>query len=334
MATTRTKFTVGLFLIVGAVIGVAVIIWVGMTGYFEKGLQYALYFDESVQGLGQDSMVKYRGVPVGRVEQIRVAPDGELVEVIVKIEKELEDIGSLTGKMKAVGITGVMFIELDQRSLGSPAKKLNLSFEPHHPVIPTEPSDLRQIIDEVYNILERLRSVNWEGMMGGIQDTVDSIRKMVSDTDTRGISQRVTKTFDSVNRILADLERVMPEVNQAVSEGRDAMVRMDDTMRGVQEIVSGNRDGLEQAIASLDDSMAHLNKAMDEAGHVAEQSGVLVSNADARLAELYSHLLVTSRNLEKASDNLNQLFENVLDDPGQLIMGKPPEPRLADRPPE
>ena len=55
---------------------VVFILWLGMVQYFQEGRKYVAFFDESVQGLQKDSAVKYRGVDIGRVEDIRVAPDG------------------------------------------------------------------------------------------------------------------------------------------------------------------------------------------------------------------------------------------------------------------
>ena len=49
--------------------------------YFQKGSVYVTYFDESVQGLQVDSIVKFRGVDIGTVRKIGVAPDQRLVEV-------------------------------------------------------------------------------------------------------------------------------------------------------------------------------------------------------------------------------------------------------------
>ena len=89
MATLRTKFSVGLFLIVGLAIVIVGIVWLGMSNYFEKGRFFVAYFDESVQGLDKDSPVKYRGVYIGRVHRIGVAPDEKLIEVVMKIESEL-----------------------------------------------------------------------------------------------------------------------------------------------------------------------------------------------------------------------------------------------------
>ena len=88
MARKTSKFMVGLFTTLGVVIGVMAIIWVGASKYFEKGARYVTYFDESVQGLQKDSAVKYRGVEVGRVETIRVAPDNKLIGVVMKVNLE------------------------------------------------------------------------------------------------------------------------------------------------------------------------------------------------------------------------------------------------------
>ncbi|RLB41487.1 MAG: hypothetical protein DRH12_08010 [Deltaproteobacteria bacterium] len=81
-----SKFAVGLFVLGGSIAAVVLLIFLGATHLFQKGQYYVTYFDESVQGLIKDSPVKYRGVPIGRVDRIRVAPDGRLVEVVLKVE--------------------------------------------------------------------------------------------------------------------------------------------------------------------------------------------------------------------------------------------------------
>jgi len=114
VANIKTKLMVGIFVIMGFTIATAAIIWLGMSSYFDKGLRYVAYFDESVQGLDKDSPVKYRGVPIGRVESIKVAPDATLIEVVMKIEEGLkpeEHRGDVVAQLKSIGITGIMFVE-------------------------------------------------------------------------------------------------------------------------------------------------------------------------------------------------------------------------------
>ena len=62
MASQKTKFALGLFLTSGIVMALSAVLSLGMVKYLEEGQYYATYFNESVQGLDVDSLVKYRGV--------------------------------------------------------------------------------------------------------------------------------------------------------------------------------------------------------------------------------------------------------------------------------
>ena len=81
MSMEASRFRLGLFFTLGTVLFVAMMIW--LTGWFRNPdtRPYVCYFSESVQGLETGSSVRYRGVPVGTVERIAVAPDGRLVEI-------------------------------------------------------------------------------------------------------------------------------------------------------------------------------------------------------------------------------------------------------------
>ena len=118
MASKKAKFTVGLFVAGGLTISVLAIVWLGMARYFEKGKFFVTYFNESVQGLKKDSPVKYRGVSIGRVESIGVAPDSKLIQVILKIESGQKLDNNIVAQLKNVGITGSMLVELDRKKKG------------------------------------------------------------------------------------------------------------------------------------------------------------------------------------------------------------------------
>jgi len=143
MASIKTKFNVGLFVMLGIIIATVAIMWLGISNYFEKGKLYAAYFDESVQGLNKDSPVKYRGVTIGRVDSIRVAPDATLIEVVMKIETDLKHGSNLVAQLKSVGITGIMFVELDHKRDDEPNYSPEINFPSKYLVIATKPSDIK-----------------------------------------------------------------------------------------------------------------------------------------------------------------------------------------------
>jgi len=110
MAGRTSKFLIGIFVITGTVLAAVIIIWVGAADFFRKGSIYVTYFDESVQGLQADSTVKYRGVAVGKVKSIKVAPDDRLIEVAMKIEMSSDLQNHTEAQLKTTGITGIVFI--------------------------------------------------------------------------------------------------------------------------------------------------------------------------------------------------------------------------------
>ncbi|MDA8165024.1 MAG: MlaD family protein, partial [Desulfobacteraceae bacterium] len=111
--TRRKKFMLGLFMASGIIAGVLIFFWLGVTSLFEEGRTYAAYFDQSVQGLNVDAPVKFRGVSIGRVTKINVAPDGRHVEVVMLIEKNVRIIPQMFAQLQVVGITGIMYVEVN-----------------------------------------------------------------------------------------------------------------------------------------------------------------------------------------------------------------------------
>jgi phospholipid/cholesterol/gamma-HCH transport system substrate-binding protein len=115
MARKASRFKVGLFVIVGLAMGLAALVYLGASSYGEGADTYVTYFNQSVQGLSRDSVVKYLGVDVGRVTDIRVAPDHNLIEVVMDIKFKGELGTNMVAQLKMAGITGLSFIELDRQ---------------------------------------------------------------------------------------------------------------------------------------------------------------------------------------------------------------------------
>jgi phospholipid/cholesterol/gamma-HCH transport system substrate-binding protein len=302
MASQRTKFTVGLFVIVGIGIGLLAVIWLGMSSIFQKGRFYAAYFDESVQGLDIDSQVKYRGVSIGRVERIGVAPDSRLIEVILKIESDEEVESDIVAQLKIVGITGSMFIELDRKKAGEPDRSPSLSFPSAYPIVATKPSDISELLrgfDEVLNHIKAL--------------------------DLKGISDRIIVTLENANRMIteADIKSISKNLNSLLAEAKTTMSRAGKAVGRVEKLVADNEKGI---LAAIDD----FSETMENANDFFAKGASLISGTDDSIAHLKRHLLVVGQNLERASENLDRLIELVSDQPSQLLLGEPPVPRKVE----
>jgi len=223
MASIKTKFNVGLFVMLGIIIATVAIMWLGISNYFEKGKLYAAYFDESVQGLNKDSPVKYRGVTIGRVDSIRVAPDATLIEVVMKIETDLKHGSNLVAQLKSVGITGIMFVELDHKRDDEPNYSPEINFPSKYLVIATKPSDIKLYMEGFSKILREINSLDLNTSLKKWDDAMEAVSKAGNSFD--GLSQNADKTITNLQlhllSTLQNFERASANLNKAIEQISD-----------------------------------------------------------------------------------------------------------------
>jgi phospholipid/cholesterol/gamma-HCH transport system substrate-binding protein len=333
MASQRTKFTLGLFVICGIGMIFFAVIWLGMSRYYKKGQYYTTYFNESVQGLDAESPVKYRGVSVGRVERISVAPDENLIQVVLKIESNQTLDRNIVAQMKSVGITGSMFIELDRKKNGDPDLSPTLSFPSKYPIIASKPSNIHKMLSNIEDALTQIRAMNLNKISEEIQSTLDSINGVITDANVKGISKKIETSIGNAGHILGDKrwDRIIASVSQAGESLNDIMDKTRNSLSRVENTVS-RLDGITvEKEKTIKTALEDFKQAMENANTMLKKGNYLTEKTGDSLSLLKGHFLIIAQNLEKASENLNRLIESVSDHPSQFMFGAPPTPKKVDQ---
>lgn len=332
MASQRSKFAVGLFVASGIGIAVLAIIWLGMSRFLEKGQYYVTYFDESVQGLDVDSPVKYRGVSIGRVEKISVAPDSKLIQVLLGIETGQTLGSNIVAQLKAVGITGSVFIELDRKVEGEPDPSPPINFPSEYQIVASKPSEVTELFRGIDDVLEQLKSLDLGGISNKTKSTLDNLDQMIADADVKGISASIKSTFEGINgvvdnkrwdKIISSMEKTSKSLNNLMYRAGMSLRQVEGTLKRVEGITADNEKTIKTAIEDF-------RQAMKNANVLLEKTSSLISGTDESISQIKRHLLVFAQNLEKASENLSRLVENLSEQPSQLIFDKPPIPRKVE----
>jgi phospholipid/cholesterol/gamma-HCH transport system substrate-binding protein len=333
MASQRAKFTLGLFVTCGIGIAFLAVIWLGMSQFLEKGQYYATYFNESVQGLDVDSPVKYRGVSIGRVERIAVAPDANLIQVVLKIESGQTLDSNIVAQLKSVGITGSMFVELDLKKAGELDQSPSLSFPSEYPIVASKPSKIHKLFQSIDDALNQIRGMDLEGISGKIQLTLGNINQAISDANVKGISKNIETSLESagrildskrLNRIMASVEKAGQSLNMIMDKAGSSLDRVENTIGLLEGITIEKQKTIKEAIEDF-------RQAMENANIFLKKGVSLVDDTDDSISLLSRNLLTITQNLEKASENLNRLIELVADHPSQLIFGEAPIPRKVEQ---
>ena len=251
MASARVNFSVGLFMTAGLALATLAVIWLGMTSFLRKGEIFVTYFDESVQGLGVDSPVKYRGVPVGRVKAIRIAPDYHLIEVVILIDdKHADDENRFEDSEAAisnVGITGAMFVEIDKRAPGAPDLSPELDFTPQYPVIASRPSNIKKLFREIDEIAMKIQAIDFKGISDQAMLAFATVNTVMTEARFGDISADIRTLLASINAAANPqrLESMAKNMEQTVAASRRLMdqaarelTRLDDILVQVQAMLA------------------------------------------------------------------------------------------------
>jgi paraquat-inducible protein B len=268
MSTPTNHWKLGLFVVGGAALALAVAIYLGASRMTRKHVDYVSYFDESVQGLDVGSPVKFRGVTVGRVARIDVAPDHRRVAVISALDSgQLSDLrltekaaGSgasdrllappeLRAQLVNQGITGLKFLQIDFFDPHQyPPPVLGFAVPDHY--LPAAASTLKNVENAVVNASDRMPELleQLDTTLGHIDQLVTSLNTTVTDLDTKGLSARLDVTLARANAFLARLDgergfmasaqRAMDGFGDLAAITPDLGADLSDTLREIRQAAS------------------------------------------------------------------------------------------------
>lgn len=293
----------GLFVTLGIVIAIAVIIWIGASKYFEKGDRYVTYFDESVQGLQRDSAVKYRGVDVGRIEDIRVAPDNRLIEVVMKINLKEDVEKNSVAYLRVAGITGIVFIELDRKDPESPDLSPKLDFASPYPIIPSRPSQIRQIFSGIDEIIEKIKQLDLEDIARSIKATGKAAENLFG-------GPQMTKTLQNLESISTSIDLTAARIEKMTASGKLEGI-LDDTRTTLAEARS--------LISTTRDEIKALKLA-----ETAEKTNRVVDNLSRTSRSTARDIQIMSDNLKRTSETLERFVDRLESNPSDLLFSSPP----------
>lgn len=314
MAVGTNHWKLGLFVIIGVGLALAALVVLGARSWNDKTVSYASFFDESVQGLEVGSPVKFRGVTIGRVSAIDVAPDHRhvqvmselLVEQLGRLDLRLDHSGArspaevgLRMQLAQTGITGVKFMLLDYFD-GKVYPPTILPFKVPSNTIPSTPSTMKNLEDSV------VRTANqFPGIAGALLGTVNQLNSLMAQVDREQLPSHATTTLAEANALLKDLRAQVQALNAGAisTHAEQSMSAFNQTL--------ANTDRL---LARLESDKGVLRSAERAANSL---------NEVARGAQTVGpELELTLREVRDAARSVHRFVDALERDPDMLLKGR------------
>lgn len=302
MSAETNKLQVGVFVLAAGTIAISAAIWLGATSFLDETETFVSYFSESVQGLDPGSPVKYRGVPAGRVGSIGIAPDGELIEVLLDIDTEmaahLRGDPSLRAKLELAGITGLRYVELEPRTGELLAQAPRLRFTPEHELIPSARSSFLAVQQALGDVYDKAMQLDLQAISDDVRQTLRTAQQLMADPRITSVLDHLEKTSSTTARLSANLEEITSDLD-------------------LGPVVDNAADATHEAKLLF----SSLNRvATEEVATAAQELTKLAQNAQ----QIVGGMQYTLDRLERTVGSLRDFSEEVRTQPSLLFFSDPP----------
>jgi phospholipid/cholesterol/gamma-HCH transport system substrate-binding protein len=311
MTARTSKFLLGLFIVIGLLIGLVGIGWLsGFPKQFKRYPRYATFFAESVEGLQTDGNVNYLGVTIGKIVEIRIAPGNMLVEVVMEIYRPDVITDTTVAQLSLAGITGTHYINLYPGGPTAREKSPKITFPVQYPVIASQPSGVTDILASAQEIMNGLKQIDFAGISIQLEKTVKATETLLS-------SPQMQRIMENMAAVTADLDSTVENVNSILEEGE------------IQELLLQTRKTLSEADALL----REMNGAIQNMQLAETSRSVrdLTEKLDVTANSTSIAINATLDNLQQASQTLNLLLDRLYVQPSELLYSKPPPPRQREK---
>jgi paraquat-inducible protein B len=320
MARKANPAVIGAFGVGAVALLVIGLVLFGSGRLFKHTQEYVIFFPGAVDGLSVGAPVRFKGVEVGSVKNIRLrlgtqkavdakqVAEGISIPVVVELDydkitgqggmsstasvqevKRLIDLGLRAQLNSQSLVTGLLFVQLDFVP-DKPAVFVLPQDGDHLPEIPTIPTTLEEMKSAAATILQKLEDLHLERLVKSLSDA-----------------------FDGANHLLHS-----PALQSAVDALPATISNVNEAVTGVRELVANVDRGQGPLIRELGETTAKTDAALEQARATLQTIQTLAQPS----APLASQLAASLQEISAAARAVRLLAEDLERNPSAIVRGK------------
>jgi len=321
MSKSSNPTALGIFLAIGFALGITGILIFTSGRLFHPQQKCILYFDASLQGLEPGAAVKFRGVIIGKVEQVLIhhnqTNQDSSMPVIIAVDKKLAqsksdqqlEIGNqasldstirqgLRGRLDAESlVTGVLYVDLD--IVRNPPPPVFHQLRPEYPEIPTMASDFQQF-------LATLEHLDYRDVLQKLSTLLSRLDTSLSQLNMAQINAGVTNLLSAANQLIAT-----PDLTNSISALKRTLDRA--------EVLLSRIDGRIDSVAdNLTNTLYEAQKTLIEVRRDVQNLSDLLGPD----SSVHSHITEALEQVGEASRAVADLADFLKRNPNALLTGR------------
>ena len=286
MAVDKSYARLGLFLLVTLVVAVGTALFFIQRMKQRAAIEMVTYSDGSVSGLDIGSPVRFRGVHIGSISDLRIEPRGSLVEIdfdvlvdrltglganVARLKQETASglVERLRAQVVSNPVTGEAYLLIDMPQ--APPPGMTLAFTPARPYVPAMPTMMATMEDRLPALMERasrmfetIEKITNE-VPGSIKRTnafLDNIERIIRDANLPAMAGDTRKFFSTSSsemaRMSSNIERITADLDKALGPDGTLEKFVEDTNSAIaaanlEATTRSTREAMNQSSLAADD---------------------------------------------------------------------------------
>ena len=333
MSKNLSPTVIGAFVVGAVALLIVAVIALGSGQLFRKTQQFILYFDGSVNGLRIGAPVKFMGVEVGSVKDLRLEMQGasgvHMIPVIIEIDlkkvirrgvareeamdpntiREFVKQGMRAQLLTESFVTGVLYVGFGW----FPETPLRFVQQPgghfQYDEIPTVPTGLEEAQDAIVRVVKKLDEIDFKALAGSLTKTSDRFGELASSP--------------ALKSILKSLDDDMPELRGAILDFRKLAATANTNVTNVSADLHNVSGDLHQTLTAAQSAIEQISATMKEAQTTIVSVRATVDPNSPTFYELTKSL----REVSGAASSIRLLADSLDRNPQAAILGKPETPK-------
>ncbi|MBQ9693554.1 MAG: MCE family protein [Kiritimatiellae bacterium] len=354
MKQNRRYFLTGLFVLTGFLLFAIGCVLFGGSELFADKLYFETYFATSVQGLDGGGAVKFRGVPVGKVEEIAFVGDVYAADLMALPDLSAEQYHQMMAYIRVrcsidrrqfpsytperlkemvqqglrtslgmQGITGIVFINLDYGEEALLAERdLKVVWEPDDLYVPSMPTVLQTIVDVAADLCEKLGKIDFPKTMESLTELVTHVDSAVTGADLPRLSATFTTLGESLNQQTAALSKVVDALDAETlgANIRQLTENVTATSQSVRDALPRLTHQADATMTAVQEMLGSLKVTLGEVNLT-----VLQLRQSVDIAAMGSETDDALSALSRTAASLEALIDEIREKPSRLIFDSPVE---------
>jgi phospholipid/cholesterol/gamma-HCH transport system substrate-binding protein len=254
--------------------------WLANSEYRRGYNEFQVVFDDPVRGLAEGGEVRFNGIKVGEVRELRIDPDNtRRVIALIRVAKEVRVREDSIAQLEPIGLTGVTLIQLSPGTPESPLAEAEMFGEP--PPIVGRVSQIDMLVAQSEQIVRRANQ------------TLDGMGELLNAENTARV-KRVLANLETITENLAAPDSVLVRSGEAAAATtllvQDLRTDLADLDRVVTQanaaLATANADTLPQMGLAAEELRRAAAAVTRVATSIEENPSILTPRSPRRVVEL------------------------------------------------